>query len=366
MKPLKDYADEINKCSKCGLCQVVCPIYKLTGNDCAVSKGKFVMLEGVLKGDLKLSKTINKYLEMCLKCGKCSDFCPSGISVCEIFQAAKSEYLENSFEGKFVNLWQSEQVFDRLINTLRKFHNSKPLPPKQEAKHTLLYFKGCANNVFPSSEKAIKKIFKNLPYTLLETPDLKCCGVPFASSGNLKRYEEIVNHNEKILNDEMFDYVLTDCASCTDSLSNYPNLNKPVIDFTEFLVKENIHFEFKNKIRVTFHKPCHYKNYENLKTLLLSRCKNIEYIEMPNFDDCCGFSGQFAITNRKLSLKLSKNKIKNALSVSPDIILTACPACLLGLKQGLLAEKSLTKNSPQIMNITEFLAMPECSLAQPN
>ena len=81
MKNLEDYAGDINKCSKCGLCQSVCPVYKETGNDCAVSRGKFVMLDGVLKGDLKLNKNINKYLDLCLKCGKCSDFCPSGIDV---------------------------------------------------------------------------------------------------------------------------------------------------------------------------------------------------------------------------------------------------------------------------------------------
>ena len=40
---LEDFKDEISKCSKCGLCQSVCPIYKLTGNDCAVSRGKFVI-----------------------------------------------------------------------------------------------------------------------------------------------------------------------------------------------------------------------------------------------------------------------------------------------------------------------------------
>ena len=55
MKKLSDFSEEINKCSNCGKCQEICPIYKLTGNDCAVSKGKFMMLKGVLKGDLKIN-----------------------------------------------------------------------------------------------------------------------------------------------------------------------------------------------------------------------------------------------------------------------------------------------------------------------
>ena len=31
MKKLKDFKDDVNKCSKCGLCQSVCPVYNITG-----------------------------------------------------------------------------------------------------------------------------------------------------------------------------------------------------------------------------------------------------------------------------------------------------------------------------------------------
>ena len=89
---------------------------------------------------------------------------------------------------------------------------------------------------------------------------------------------------------------------------------------------------------------------------MLEQSENIEYIEMPDYDECCGFSGQFAITNRKLSKELSRNKIKNALSVKPDVILTACPACLLGLQQGIMVNGDILKRHPKIMNITDFLA----------
>lgn len=356
MKQLKDYSDEINKCSKCGLCQSVCPVFKLTGNDCAVSKGKFIMLDGVLKGDLKLSKTIDKYLEMCLKCDKCSKFCPSGIDVCEIFSTAKAEYLKNSSEGKVVKLLESEGVFDRLINLVGKFNMVKPLPSPDKPTKTILFFKGCANKILPSSEKAIKKIFSKLPYKLIDSNDLKCCGVPFLSSGNLERYESVEQYNTNIINNAECDCVITDCASCLSALNKYKNLNKPIVDVIEILSDTNAEFSFKKHLRVTFHKPCHFESYDKFLKLI-QKCKNIEYVEMPNYDHCCGFAGQFALTNRKLSLEISKNKIKNALSVTPDIILTECPACILGLKQGL--SHTHYKKKPKIVNVTEFLAMSE-------
>ena len=360
MKSLRDYADEINKCSKCGLCQSVCPLYKLTGNDCAVSKGKFIMLDGVIKGDLTLNKNIDKYLEMCLKCGKCTDFCPSGIDVCKIFTAAKHDFLKDTTCGKLIEFAQSEKIFDRIINTIGEINKTEKISKNSDGtQKNLIFFRGCANKINPSSENNIRKILTNLSYTL-ENNDFKCCGVPFASSGNIKRYEEVEKYNTEIINNSQSDIVITDCASCASSIKSYKNTDKQIKNFVEFLADENIKFRFKKKYKITFHKPCHLKNYEAVKKVF-KNCENIEYMEMPNYDDCCGFAGQFAITNRKYSIELSKQKIKNALSTKPDIILTACPACLLGLTQGLFYTRGI-KLQPKIMNITEFLSNAEAYL----
>jgi Fe-S oxidoreductase len=147
--------------------------------------------------------------------------------------------------------------------------------------------------------------------------------------------------------------VVTDCASCQSALTEYPDINKKIITFAEFFTDENISFNFEKPVKVTFHKPCHFKNYEKIKTIL-NKCKNVEYIEMQGYDECCGFAGQFAITNRKYSVELSKIKAQNADNTGADIILTACPACELGLRQGFI---HIGKPFKKIMNITEFLSL---------
>ena len=355
MKTLKDYKNELNKCSKCGLCQAVCPIFKITGNECAVSKGKFVMLEGVEKGDLKLSPTINKYLEMCLKCGKCKDFCPSDIEVCDIFATAKHEYIKNSLEGKFVKLLESEFLFDNTIKLLSKFTLKKNFQQRQNAKQKALFFGGCYNKIFPKSENSLKTVLENFDVDLKEA-DFKCCGVPFLSSGNLERYEEVKSYNLNLINNSDCDFVLTDCASCRDAISKYEGINKKVMMFGEFvqpLLREFLKTcAFEKPLRVTYHKPCHIENCDYVERIF-SDPKNFEYIRMKDFDECCGFAGQFAITNRKLSLKISKQKAENILSTGADIVVTECPACILGIKQGFSQIKSDKK--PLVMNLTEFV-----------
>ena len=377
MKKLEDFADDINKCSKCGLCQSVCPVYKITGNDCAVSRGKFVMLDGVLKGDLKLNKNIEKYLDMCLKCGKCKDFCPSNIDVCEIFNTAKYECAKNTIQGKFEKFFESKLVFGtfmKFMKIFRRINSAASISGNRgEGCIKLLYFKGCVNNVYPKTERALKKIFSNLNVEIIER-DFDCCGLPFLSSGNMERFEEVKKYNLALM-DSDFDYILTDCASCESTLKGYFNsTHAPLttedkkasferavarsdggfsfVNAAEFLAGQNIKFKFKKPVKVTFHKPCHLENDEFLKPLL-QKCENVEYIEAEDYDECCGFAGEFALKNHKISKAISVKKANNIAKTNADIVLTTCPACILGIKHGFLFSG---KKFPKIMNIMEFLA----------
>ncbi len=377
MKKLEDFADDINKCSKCGLCQSVCPVYKITGNDCAVSRGKFVMLDGVLKGDLKLNKNIEKYLDMCLKCGKCKNFCPSNIDVCEIFNTAKYECAKNTIQGKFEKFFESKLVFGtfmKFMKIFRRINSAASISGNRgEGCIKLLYFKGCVNNVYPKTERALKKIFSNLNVEIIER-DFDCCGLPFLSSGNMERFEEVKKYNLALM-DSDFDYILTDCASCESTLKGYFNsTHAPLttedkkasferavarsdggfsfVNAAEFLAGQNIKFKFKKPVKVTFHKPCHLENDEFLKPLL-QKCENVEYIEAEDYDECCGFAGEFALKNHKISKNISVKKADNIAKTNADIVLTTCPACILGIKHGFLFSG---KKFPKIMNIMEFLA----------
>lgn len=355
MHKLEDFKDEINKCSKCGLCQAVCPIYKLTGNDCAVSRGKFVMLNGVLKNDLKLNKNINKYLDLCLKCGKCRDFCPSSIDVCKILETAKYEYAKNTLWGKFVFFLESKYVFGNLLKIAQKITKSTSRPKVGEgvAKRRvrgikLLYFKGCVNTIFPQADKFLHKLFDNSNVEIIEK-NFDCCGLPFLSSGNLERFEEVKKHNLALMDCE-FDYILTDCASCESTLKQY--MDSEFISLGELVVQQGLKFKFDKPVKVTFHKPCHLEN-DDFWEKLIDNCENVEYVKMKDYDECCGFAGEFALKNRELSLKISKQKAQNIINTGADFCVTTCPACVLGLKQGLFG----IKNAPKVLSLTEFILL---------
>ena len=72
---------------------------------------------------------------------------------------------------------------------------------------------------------------------------------------------------------------------------------------------------------------------------------------MKDYDECCGFSGEFAIKNHKISMQISKQKAQNAINTGADYVITTCPACVLGLKQGMLG----IKKSPKVLSLSDFL-----------
>lgn len=357
MYTLKNFEKELNKCSKCGLCQQACPIFELSKNDCTVSKGKFTMLLGVAKGDLKFSKNINKYIDLCLKCTKCNTFCPSTIDVCQILNIAKHDYTKGKFYFKLIHFIQNKKLFLSTINFLstltKPFRKNFNTPKNPTLK--VLYFKGCVNKISPNTDNYIYRIFNNSNIEIIE-PDFDCCGLPFLSEGNLERFEECAKFNIEKLK-ENYDYLVTDCASCEDTILNYNkyiNFDFPIeksVNWGHIIATQNIKFIFDKPVKITFHKPCHLKDDSFLEKII-KNCKNVEYLKMGNYDSCCGFAGTFALKNYKLASKLLQQKTKNIINTNADYVITTCPSCLFGLKYGL--KKSSSKI--RVVSLLEFLS----------
>ena len=48
LKDLKEYADQIDQCVRCGACQAHCPVYRETLGEGSVARGKIALAASVL------------------------------------------------------------------------------------------------------------------------------------------------------------------------------------------------------------------------------------------------------------------------------------------------------------------------------
>ncbi|MCM1073861.1 MAG: (Fe-S)-binding protein [Bacteroides sp.] len=334
MKQLIDFKEEIHKCSKCGLCQGECPIYKITGNDCSVSRGQFVMLSGLIKGDLKMTKIINSYLDLCLKCGACSKFCPSGIDIVDIIVAAKAEYFKKHKFEKLVSFFQKNFVFKFAPNFVSLFRlrtKSKTFEKK------VLYFGGCGSKI--KGDKAVVKILNSLNVEVIN-PTFSCCGISLFMRGDLESFNNSITNYVNVLKKYDIKEVVTTCASCEKTLKDYARWCDSVEqrEFLSTITVKNIyeylkdeHLVLKKPVTVTFHKPCNINNYEDVENILVNT-ENLNYIKMNGFDKCCGLNAITKIKNYKITQKVFNQKINNINSAGAKYVLTSCLGCEVALK----------------------------------
>ena len=187
--------------------------------------------------------------------------------------------------------------------------------------------------------------------------NFECCGISYLHDGNTVEFKKITDKNLKALDCD-YDYLLTDCASCNSVLKEYKNYNdsdsafqlsQKVTDVANLI--ENLNFEAIKNFNVAVHKPCH-DSGDFVK--IVKNIKGINFVEVQDYDKCCGFSGKFALQHQEISRKISKQKAQQYINANVDFIITTCPACLLGLNQG-LAETN-TQNKPVAINLYVFLA----------
>ena len=332
MKNLESSKEILHSCSKCGLCQSVCPLYKASGNDCTVSRGMFIMLRGYLNNEFKLTSKINDYLDMCLKCGACSNFCPSEIDVVDIICQAKAEYFKLHKSEKIMSLIDKHVILGlgfKLLSFFRRNSKSKKFDKK------VVYFGGCANKI--RSNKAIINLLNKCKIEVLN-PDFECCGVMFLMRGDFETFNTYIKSYIAKLKKVGIKDVVTTCASCEKILKKYTKWSDDeylkdvnIKNIYEYIVENSLQFELKKEQKISYHKPCNIKNFEQIK-YLLENTKNLEYIEMRDFDKCCGLNGLPKTFKYKILYKIFKSKRDCIINSGAKKILTSCLGCETALK----------------------------------
>jgi len=56
---------------------------------------------------------------------------------------------------------------------------------------------------------------------------------------------------------------------------------------------------------------------------------------MPNADRCCGMGGSFSIYHYELTQKIADRKVESVKATAADIVVTACPGCMINLSDHL-------------------------------
>lgn len=231
--------EEVYKCSKCGLCKSVCPIYLATKNEMFSPRGRHIILNNFLQNNKKPSNDFFKNLDVCLNCNLCKDFCPSNIDSGEIFRK-----LKKSSKIFYLNLF-SRFFFHAILNNFKK-----KKPHKNISNKKVLYFEGCYNKFINASDRNHTiELIEQAGYKITQIVS-ECCGYIYLSNNDEKQYEQNKKKILKAFNKEA-EYIICSCDSCYNTLSLMKEelSNKKLITLDKFLEINNIKIKQKENIK---------------------------------------------------------------------------------------------------------------------
>lgn len=377
---LDEYREEILKCTKCGFCRAVCPVFGITLRPAYNTKGKMLILKAVLDGSVEFDEELAEPFYICTACQACAINCPSNIKGNEIVEAARRELYDKGFTpeqllavrdnvSKSGNVFASEKEerIDIYPSDLREKAKKGALKDKAET----LLFMGCLPSYLdmktvPSFIKAMDA--GKVVYTTLGTEE-SCCGFPIYLMGSDQFKPQAEKLIEKIATKGAHELV-TPCAGCYKTFKKlYPEAGLDIglevyhtVQYIDKLIVDGkLNFIKELPKKITYHDPCDLgracKIFEEPRNILKS-IPGIELVEMErNRLDarCCGGGGGMTGFNPDLSVKMAAERVKDALAVGAEIIVSGCPACKDNLRKGARTIPKEERGKIKIMDITEIV-----------
>jgi glycolate oxidase iron-sulfur subunit len=380
-------------CVRCGACMTVCPLYRHTGREGAVARGKLTLWELFQAGRLTSPEALRDFLEYCLLCGACADKCAVGLPVPDLVMAARAEIsgqLGSAFRPSWILArlaWQAPHLipgaapFAPLINRLKgwlgeesglayrlwpalsvalqRFPNLQRLPLRRQAPSylagrgplRLALFSGCGTEaLFPQAGLAFLRICENLGIEVVIPPEQGCCGLLAESAGEAGLSREQAKGLVRSFGELTVDFVVTACASCSYRLKRLGHVlaNEPeaeaswrlagkVREASEFLVQV-ADYQPVPRIRpegVVYHDPCHLHRGQGISAepRELLRAATGETFREQVSVDCCGLGGVFGITSPRVSRELGQERLSVYQATGAGVLATTCSGCLVQLNR---------------------------------
>lgn len=325
---LKQYIDDIYTCNRtrCGFCREECPVYRVQGYETYSCRGKMLVARGIVEGTLQPDDEMARMADDCLLCGYCSARC--ALHNVEIITALRETLAEAGFQAPRHDA-NSTQIQEQ------GYLFPRTAPIKREGT-TPLYL-GCLYQSKPAEVKTVMSVLEKAGFDPMITDEV-CCGYVVEATGDAEGFAKAQDRFREVYGKHADQEILTLCPTCTITLRDKYGLKaKPAI----VAVAERLD-QLKLKpasLKATYHDPCHLGRmlgvFEEPRQVL--RALGVDLVEMEHnrtFSTCCGGGGGVTAVNPKLSAEVSKNRVRDALAVGAETIVTVCPTCVPTLLKG--------------------------------
>ena len=403
LKELEKIGQYADQCMKCGFCSFFCPVYQEEHVETAVARGKNYLTKLILKGEQEFTPEMAEIIGKCLLCKRCVANCPSKTQIDRVVVGARAQMVkekglgfvkgfvfrkamaDRKAMGRYARLMKAFQWlmpkteghvrhmpdfikslgrrnFPELAKTFLRDRVKPVYTPTGAPKMRVGFFMGCATDfVYPELGLKLIDFLTRRGVEVVVPQEQNCCGAAIYFSGDFETGRKLAEQNIKAF--EGLDYIVTACGTCSSTLKDYQKylpedegqkerfeaFGKKIQDSTEFVVdvlkvkpeELKLRKEFEGKT-ATWHDPCHLVRYQNIKDqprAILKGLKGLTYVEAANADLCCGMGGSFSVYHYDLTKKIAAKKMEGIKATGADLVVTACPGCMINLIDSVLQHR---------------------------
>lgn len=386
--------NELDKCSSCGACHSVCPVYQLSGRESLSARGRINLLKAMADGDFKSSRIGQGIFNRCLLCYACMTVCPSGVNTENIWTEAREYFARTvgagikgtairavSVDNNLRRCASLARLLQNLPGTTSKSGKFRPrfakkflldflpyvVPAKGERRFRVGYFVGCVSNFFLREIGiAAIEVLSAVGCEVVIPHRQVCCGAPAFNNGEMKAAAALAKRNIQVFNEAEVDCILSADASCGGSFNHeyrrlvgdYPGYREFADKYRElhgFILEAGLPADLRNiASRVAYHDSCHLAHTQGIRTPpreLLKSLPGVELVEMANSDICCGFGGSFSLLHSTDSSEVSAAKLRYAIDAGVKETAAGSPGCVLKLKE----EAAVSGIDMEIRHTVEYI-----------
>ncbi len=372
--------NEVLACIHCGFCRLGCPTFSVTHRESKNARGRNALAFYLMNGSIDPSTELAEAFYSCTTCQACTYFCPALIKVDEIVEGVRKKLYKAGFvpepvQGVRENILKAGNVYasakEARIDIYPPALKEKVKKGELKAEAETVLFMGCVPSYLDM--KMVPSLIKpmdaaGVDYTTLSTEE-SCCGFPLYLMGS-DDFEPRAKSLMERLKATGARELVTPCAGCYKTFQKiYPEVGELGLE-----VYHSIHYLEKlindGKLRlkgdlgkkVTYHDPCDlgraFKMFDEPRNIL-KKIPGLEYVEMARNGlkaRCCGGGGGVLANNPEMAVDMAAERVRDALAVGSEIIVSGCAACKDNLKKGAKAIPKQERGKIKILDITEIVA----------
>jgi glycolate oxidase subunit GlcD len=376
-----DTDNELLSCIQCGYCRRGCPTFEVTHRESRNARGRNTLAYYLMTGEEKPSKEMAEAFYTCATCQTCTYYCPALIKVDDIVQGARAKLFKEGFGSEAVialrkNIFSNENVYGSPKEERIEIYPPALLEMAEEGElketaETLL-FMGCVpsysdTEMVPSLLKPLDKA--KVDYTVLGENE-GCCGLPLYLMGATDDFNSHIRKMIQRIKKTGAKELVTPCAGCYKAFKKLYAKNDDFdlevyhsVHYLEKLIREGrIKLKEGFTKRVTYHDPCDlgrsFKIFDEPRDIIKS-IPGVDFVEMEKnrlLARCCGGGGLIMANDHNLAKDVATVRVRDALDVGAELIITGCAACKDNLTKGARAIPKEERRNIKAIDITELVA----------